>query len=64
MLPQSPDHARDVLKLMSVFVGYLVGVTVFVILFGILKNVNFALLGALFIGAMFGLAVFYINHRK
>jgi len=64
MLHQSPDHARDALKLMSVFIGYLIGMGVFVILFGILQNVNFALLGALFIGAVFGLSVFYTNHRK
>lgn len=58
----SPDRDADVLK--SVFIGYLVGMTIFVILFSIVQNVQFALLGALFIGAMFGLSVFYRIHRK
>lgn len=58
----NPDRDADALK--SVFIGYLVGMTTFVILFSIVQSVQFARLGALFIGATFGLSVFYRIHRK
>lgn len=58
----NPDRDADVLK--SVFIGYLVGMTIFVILFSIVQSVQFARLGALFIGAMFGLSVHYHINRK
>ena len=48
----------------SMMIGWAVGAVIFIIVFGITQSVQFALLAGILLGAIFGLAVYYVRKYR